>query len=687
MMAYRRLVAAWLGVLLLCTGIVIPYLQNDSASALNAADWKAGRIIDDAIFFNKDAMSVSQIQQFLNAKVPVCDTNHNASFWQYGYWNAPPYTCLKDYQENGKSSAQIIWDSAQAYGINPQVLLVILQKETGIVTDTWAAPWQYKRATGYRCPDSSLGGDVDANQNGCYDQYENFSAQVGGAAYRLRDYVTNANSYNFKAGVTRNILYNPSTSCGSSPVYIVSAGTAALYNYTPYQPNAGALATMTDLTAGGTAACGAYGNRNFFWFFNKWFGSSVVGWTPSPLYKSSDTQQIFAVFNLTKYLITSPDILVSYGLDRFPAAEVSGAILNNFSTGPPITSSLAKKAFDPSGTIYFFDGGKRFPITIDACKYNLDGSLNPTTTWAFDCFNGSTTLSLPNELIDNFTAQDITLSPMAINAGTVWKMENGKKRRITEGSIVEANGGWAKAKWMQDYHVNQPEGKLLIPDNIAVKFSNSPQIYVHNGGNLYQISSLEDYYAWRLNEVTNQNLSSTHNAADPLPVSESPIGTLVTDSANNKYMLTTTGKRVSLQGAPFVFTNDKFTNVPENLIARLPSEPLSQIFRAPNGSIFIVNNGKKLVFPTFDDLYFSGYKVDKIQPLSSQVAELVPYNGSKLSAGRLVKVTGDDTIRYIYAEGASLAVYSSNFPGLPYDKLITVDTATGQRYPIVGTYH
>ena len=247
-------------------------LDNTKSEAVTARDWKPGRIIDDAVFFNKDAMSPAQIQQFLNSKVPVCNTNFNRSFWLYGHWNSPPWTCIKDYQENGKSAAQIIWEAGQRHGINPQVLIITLQKETAIITDTWAAPWQYKRATGYLCPDSKLGTDVDANQNGCYDSHESFTAQINGAAWQLKRYTQFPDSFNFKAGVTRNIRWSPNSACGSSPVYIETQGTAALYNYTPYQPNAAALNNMY----GTGDNCSTYGNRNFWRMFNDWFGPTII---------------------------------------------------------------------------------------------------------------------------------------------------------------------------------------------------------------------------------------------------------------------------------------------------------------------------------------------------------------------------------------------------------------------------
>lgn len=279
----KRLSAIFL-VVFFALSILIPQVQQ--ANALSGSDFQSGRIIDDAVFFNKDAMNAQQVQEFLNAKVPVCDRNHQATFTKNGVYHQPPYTCLKEYNENpttrennigrfnadgspyqvpgGKSAAQIIVEAGLLYGINPQVLIVMLQKETGLVTDTWAATWQYDRAMGYACPDTAA----------CNTSYYGFYNQVTSAARQLRRYTTNPDGYNFKAGVTRNVLFNPNTSCGSSPVYLENAGTAALYNYTPYQPNPEALATMNDTTPGGTVACGAYGNRNFFWFFNKWFGST-----------------------------------------------------------------------------------------------------------------------------------------------------------------------------------------------------------------------------------------------------------------------------------------------------------------------------------------------------------------------------------------------------------------------------
>jgi hypothetical protein len=54
-------------------------------------------------------------------------------------------------------------------------------------------------------------------------------------------------------------------------VLIQNQATAGLYNYTPYQPNAAALAAGY----GTGDSCSAYGNRNFWLYFRDWFGPTT----------------------------------------------------------------------------------------------------------------------------------------------------------------------------------------------------------------------------------------------------------------------------------------------------------------------------------------------------------------------------------------------------------------------------
>lgn len=260
------------------------FLTQNISKAASLANWDAGYIISDDIFTNKNAMTASQIQQFLNSKVPVCDTNGTQPS-EYGggtraQWGTargypPPYTCLKDYSQNGKSAAQIIYDVSQQYSINPQVLIVLLQKEQSLVTDTWPLSIQYRSATGYGCPDTAA----------CDSTYYGFTNQVTWAAKMFRSIMNQSPTWYSPYVLGNNFIrWSPNSACGGSTVNIRNLATVALYDYTPYQPNQAAL----NAGYGNGDSCSAHGNRNFYLYFNDWFGSTI-----SPAnYSWSSNQQI-----------------------------------------------------------------------------------------------------------------------------------------------------------------------------------------------------------------------------------------------------------------------------------------------------------------------------------------------------------------------------------------------------------
>jgi hypothetical protein len=266
------------------------------ASALSGSQFAAGRIIDDFVFNNASTMSVQDIQNFLNAKVPSCDswgTQQYAGTTRAAYSRARgykmPLTCLRDYYENpnnlannltvtdgqaapipagAESAAQLIKEVSVQYNINPQVLLVLLQKEQGLTTDDWPWPTQFQKATGYACPDTAP----------CDTQYYGFYNQIASAAWQYNQYASHPTSYNFRGGITRSVAWSPNGACGGANVTLQNQATAGLYNYTPYQPNAAALANLTGTGDG----CSSYGNRNFWYYFSTWFGTTYANDTGTP---------------------------------------------------------------------------------------------------------------------------------------------------------------------------------------------------------------------------------------------------------------------------------------------------------------------------------------------------------------------------------------------------------------------
>jgi hypothetical protein len=229
-------------------------------------------------------MTEAQIQTFFNSKVSRCLGGTDE--------DGRRIVCLKDFTIssvtrpadaycNGytgaanETAARIIYRVAQSCNINPQVLIVMLQKEQGLVTHSWPSAWRYDIALGQGCPDTAP----------CDPQYVGFFHQIYGAARQMQIYMEGKWFQWYAPYRTWNIQYNPNAGCGSSPVYIANKATSALYYYTPYQPNQNAL------NAGyGDSGdpCSAYGNRNFYNYFTDWFGSTQVPTSMTPTLSSTN---------------------------------------------------------------------------------------------------------------------------------------------------------------------------------------------------------------------------------------------------------------------------------------------------------------------------------------------------------------------------------------------------------------
>lgn len=232
---------------------------------LDFSGFRAGDIISDDLFFDADAMSQEEVSTFIAS-------------WNAGCVAGPDATpCLADLTETtpdfpadafcpggfegaeGDSAASILTKAAQGCGVSPKALLVILQKEQGLVTASGPAlvPSRYRSAMGYACPDTAT----------CNDDFSGFARQVWFAARQFRVYEGDPGHFSFRAGETRPVLFNPDPDCGSRVVTMENQATAGLYNYTPYQPDDAAL-------SGSGSSCSSWGNLNFFAYWKAWFGDT-----------------------------------------------------------------------------------------------------------------------------------------------------------------------------------------------------------------------------------------------------------------------------------------------------------------------------------------------------------------------------------------------------------------------------
>ena len=306
--SFRRAVAALVAAVFVAAGLAaVPGATTvPTAQAADLSRFTPGMIISDALFYDSRALSAAQVQTFLDQKGSGCRPASGSTclkdFRQTTTTRAADDRCTGSYSgASNETAAQIVTKVAVACGINPQVLLVTLQKEQGLVTATAGrSAAVYQKAMGYGCPDTAP----------CDALYYGFFNQVYNAAHQFKNYAARPTSYAHRAGMVNQVRFHPNAACGSSAVYIENQATASLYNYTPYQPNAAALGAGY----GTGDSCSSYGNRNFWNYFTDWFGSTqqrqpigsvdevaalgagkvrVRGWTLDPDTTASITAHIY----------------------------------------------------------------------------------------------------------------------------------------------------------------------------------------------------------------------------------------------------------------------------------------------------------------------------------------------------------------------------------------------------------
>lgn len=244
----------------------------DAALPAALSKFDPSTIIDDELFFNASAMSAAEIQAFLNQKIGSCRNESCLNILRASFSS-------RDRVQSGRTGrvicerfsggsmlvAEAIYRLQVACGISAAVVLVMLQKEQGLVTSKAPSAGAIRAAMGANCPDTAP----------CDPAHAGIGPQLVAGITQLKTY----RAAGFARQPGRHFMqYSPTSTCGGSTIVLSNYATAALYNYTPYQPNAAAL------TAGYGVGdkCSSYGNRNFFNYYTDWFGPTT-GQSLSPV--------------------------------------------------------------------------------------------------------------------------------------------------------------------------------------------------------------------------------------------------------------------------------------------------------------------------------------------------------------------------------------------------------------------
>ncbi len=260
-------------------------------------------IISDYDLTNYNSMSVGAIQEFLDKK---------------GYLGQMTF---ENFFGEKSTTAELIYKYANQFKINPQYLIVTLQKEQSLIEKPLEKITQRDLdwATGFGVCDNCSKDDP------AIQIYKGFDNQVYHAARRNRDYINNPTVFNYQVGKTSKI----------DEIYVTpeNQATANLYIYTPH----------------------IHGNENFFNLWTKYFSEKLPEYT---LATTDENNTIWLIKDNIKYpFYTHSAVNTRFNADNI--IKVSKYELEKYQLGQAISHDNYSLFRDiTSGDYYLLDDNK-----------------------------------------------------------------------------------------------------------------------------------------------------------------------------------------------------------------------------------------------------------------------------------------------------------------------------------------
>ena len=316
------------------------------------------KLIDDKVFSDIQTFGGPEgVQKFLEIKNSVlANTALDFLVKLKEPDNALLKTGLEDPQPNLgrlRTAAELIWDASRHSGLNPQVILVTLNKEQSLITSAndYSAERLQKaldRAMGFDCPDASGCGNLFPGFY--YQLFGNYDADgnryLGATKSLMKSFATPGGRGPLVDGrtsrvgesvVLENTTGGPYDAQPSQNVTISNFATAALYRYTPHVFN---------------------GNYNFWKFFNNWFR-----YPNGTLLSLANDLKTYIIQNGTKQLV--PEFVAKQrGLDLTQKISISPTEFESYPTDKifaPADNTIVKSEAD--GKLFVFTSGTKHPAS------------------------------------------------------------------------------------------------------------------------------------------------------------------------------------------------------------------------------------------------------------------------------------------------------------------------------------
>ena len=443
---------------LIFCALLAPYL---SVSA-EESDFDPNYIISDEEIQNSGSMNREDIQAFLE----------DYKSYLTGYRSL-------DAENANRTASDIIYRAAIKHRINPKYLLVKLQKEQSLITNSSPTQKQLGWATGYGiCDDCSM-------SDPALQKHKGFGIQVDSAAAIIRWYYDNLSMQPWIKRTGQSYIID------GQLVRPATLATAFLYTYTPH----------------------IHGNQNFWTLWQKWFDQV---YPDGSLIKGSNSSSIYLIQNGIKRPFKNMSALITR-FDPKYILNVPETELKNYELGAEI--SLPNYSILKNGGNYYlldYDSLRPFASyeavrslgyhpdeiieanSTDIASFSLGKVITAETTaplgrvlrvkennklyYINDGKYYSITdekiakINYPNIPVENATAIELANftpgDPLKLKDGTlfgitgnnkIYVVENGKKRHIASEDVFNGLGfNWSNIIWVDEFTgLNHPTGQPL----------------------------------------------------------------------------------------------------------------------------------------------------------------------------------------------------------------------------------
>lgn len=456
-------------------------------SKTRAAEFNPNYIINDVEILDNSAMNLQDIRQFL--------INKESFLANYSCLNADGII---------KTAAEIIYDAAinnydcggailsasstlaekksqcKPIAINPKFLLVLLQKEQGLIEDKAPEQSRLDWATGYGCPDGQI----------CNPRWKGFGKQVNSAALQFYDYMVHPDYYTYKANNTYTFA-----NTGRDPLIVTPANqaTAALYNYTPHVYN---------------------GNYNFYKLWLKYFTFNYLN---GSLLQVKGEPGIWLIENGVKRAFLSKGALTSrYDINKVIA--VNKADLDNIPTGAPIKFPEYSLLRSPRGTIFLITGNKRRGIATSEAFSKIGFNPEEVINASWDDVNG---YEESEPITASSTYPTGALLQNKLTGGVYWVSDN-KKAPLLDVVLLKTKFKNKKIHPMDPCQLDKfiTDTPAVFNDGELLKSAASPAVFVISDGKKRAFTSGKIFeslgYKWSNIITVSPKLLALYEDGEPL---------------------------------------------------------------------------------------------------------------------------------------------------------------------------